>query len=149
AVTGPTTATAQLTLDPGAAATGPRTVTVATGVQQATLAVGFTVQAPTAILSSVLPNGGQQGQQNLPVAITGQFTHFAQGTAMASFGAGITVASLTVNSAISATAALNIDPAATVGARNVTLTTGTEAATLANGFTIGAGTPVLTQVNPN
>ena len=44
--------------------------------------------------------------------LTGQSTHWVQGTTVASFGAGITVASLTVNSATSATAVLNIDPAA-------------------------------------
>jgi hypothetical protein len=38
------------------------------------------------------------------------------GSTTANFGAGITVASLTVNSATAATAVLNIDPAATTGA---------------------------------
>src|SRR5207253_7946126 len=66
----------------------------------------------------------QQGQQNLNVNLTGQFTHFVQGTTTASFGAGITVATLTVNSATTATAVLNIDPAAATGSRNVTMTTG-------------------------
>src|SRR4029077_11878482 len=51
--------------------------------------------------------------------------------------------------ATSATAVLNIDPAATVGSRNVTLTTNSEVATLASGFTVNAGTAVITQVNPN
>ena len=58
------------------------------------------------------------------MSLTGQFTHWVQGTSTASFGAGITVATLTVNSATSATAVLNIDPAAAAGARNVTVTTG-------------------------
>ena len=85
----------------------------------------FTViLSPPAILS-VNPNTGQQGQQNLSAAIAGQFTHFVQGTTTANFGAGIALASpLTVNSATTATAVLNIDPAAATGARNVTLTTG-------------------------
>jgi hypothetical protein len=74
------------------------------------------------MLISASPNTGQQGQQNLSVAITGQHTHFLQGTTTASFGAGITVAALTVSSATSATALLDIDPAAAVGGRNVTLT---------------------------
>src|SRR5207253_1339932 len=100
-------------------------------------------------LTQINPNTGQQGQQNLSVAITGQFTHFVQGTTTASFGAGITVASLTVSSATGATAVLNIDPAAATGTRNVTLTTNAEVAALANGFGVTAGTPAITQVNPN
>jgi hypothetical protein len=60
------------------------------------------------------------------------------GSTTANFGAGITVASLTVNSATAATAVLNIDPAATTGARTVTLTTGSEIDTLTNGFTVTA-----------
>src|SRR5439155_21106412 len=68
----------------------------------------------------------------------------------ANFGAGITLASpLTINSATSATAVLNIDPVATTGSRNVTLTTSTEVATLLNGFTVTASPPALLSVNPN
>ncbi len=87
-------------------------------------------------LLQVNPNTGQQGQQSLMVTLTGQFTSFVQGTTMASFGAGVTVVTLTANSATSATAVLNIDPAAAVGVRNVTLTTGTEVVTLTNGFSV-------------
>src|SRR5207247_2545918 len=101
-------------------------------------------------LPSVNPSSGQQGQQSLSVAITGQFTHFVQSTTTANFGAGVTLASpLTVNSPTSATAVLNIDATAVVGARTVTLTTNTEVATLANGFSVGLAPPVLTQVIPN
>src|SRR5271165_5602700 len=49
-----------------------------------------TVFIGTAV-AQVVPNNGQQGQQGLSVAVTGQFTHFVQGTTTASFGAGITV----------------------------------------------------------
>ena len=93
------------------------------------------------VLLSVSPNSGQQGQLNLPVTIAGQFTNWVQGTTTAGFGTGITVASLTVNSPSIATAELNIDPAAPAGARTVTMTTGSEVETLANGFTVTAGTP--------
>ena len=141
-VTSPTGAIAQLTIEPGAAA-GPRTVNVQTGIQEASLVGGFSVQAlPQPVLISLTPNTGQQGQQNLSVNLTGQFTHFVQGTTTASFGAGITVASLTVNSATTATAVLNIDPAAATATRNITLTTGAEVVTLSNGFTVTAGVPL-------
>lgn len=145
-VTSPTTATAQLTVAV-AAATGIRSVTVATGVQSATADLFSIVSSST--LLSINPSTGTQGQSAITVTITGQFTSFVQGTSTVSFGAGITVASLTVNSPTSATAVLNIDPAAATGARNVTVTTGGEVVTLNNGFAVTAGSPVITQVCPN
>src|SRR5207244_5680726 len=137
-----TAATAVLNIDP-AAGIGTRNVTLVTGAEVVTLNNGFTVTAGTPVLQTVNPNTGQQGQQNLSVNLTAQFTHFVQGTTTASFGAGITVASLTVNSATTATAVLNIDPAAGTGARNVTLTTGAERSTVSSGLTVTRGTPVL------
>jgi RHS repeat-associated protein len=110
--------------------------------------VTITVSPPSAILSST-PSAVQQGQQSVSVSLIGQNTHWVQGATTANFGAGITATSLTVNSATSATAVLNIDPTAVVGARTVTMMTGTEVATLGNGFSVAAGTPVLTMVNPN
>lgn len=147
-VTSSTSALAVLNIDP-TASTGPRNVVVTTGAEVATLNNGFTVTAGTPALVSANPASGRQGQQNLSVALTGQFTNWVQGTTTASFGQGITVTSLTVNSATSATAVLNIDPAAATGARTVALTTGSEVDTLANGFTVGIGTPMLLSVNPN
>ena len=143
-----TTAMAVLNIDP-AATVGPRNVTLTTGTEAVTLANGFAVTNSTPVLTTVNPNAGQQGQQNLSVTLTGQFTHWLQGTMTVTFGAGITVASVTVNSATTATAVLNIDPAAAIGVRNVTLTTGTEVVTLANSFAVTNGTPLLTTVNPN
>ena len=87
-------------------------------------------------LIAVNPNTGQQGQTGLSVNLTGQFTTWAQGTTTVSFGAGITVKAFTVNSANTATALIDIDPAAAVAARNVTVTTGAEVVTLSNGFTV-------------
>ena len=97
-----------------------------------------TVTVPVVVpaLLSVTANSGQQGRQNISVAITGQFTHFSQGTTTANFGTGITVTSLTVNSATSATAVLNVTADAALGATNVTMTSGLEVATLTNGFTV-------------
>ena len=147
-VNSPTSATAVLNIDP-ATTTGPRAVTLTTGTEVATLTNGFAVTTGAPALLSASPSSGQQGQQNLSVTITGQFTHFSQGTTAASFGGGITVVSLTVSSPTSATALLNIDPAAATGARTITLTTGTEIDTLTNGFTVTAGTPITLSINPN
>src|SRR6202158_1025985 len=143
-----TTATAVVNID-AAAAAGARNVSVTTGAEVVTLTNGFTVTNGTAVLTTVNPNTGQQGQTNESVNLTGQFTHWVQGTSTASFGAGITVASLTVNTATTATAVVNIDAAAAAGARNVSVTTGAEVVTLTNGFTVTNGTAVLTTVNPN
>jgi 6-phosphogluconolactonase (cycloisomerase 2 family) len=145
-----TTATAILNIDP-AATLGVRDVALTTGSEIVTLSGGFTVTAaaPIPVLTNLSPNSGQQGQLGVSVAITGQFTHLAQGSTTASFGAGITIVSLTVNSPTSVTTLINIDPIASVGARPVTLTTNAEVVTLNNGFTVTPGTPRLTQVNPN
>ncbi|MGH9747651.1 MAG: Ig-like domain-containing protein [Candidatus Acidiferrales bacterium] len=140
------------TINPTGLATG-----VATGTTSISATLGnvvgstnLTVTASTTpSLTQVSPNTGGQGVQNLSVAITGQATHFAQGSTVASFGAGITVASLTINSATSATAVINIDQAAALGARTVTLTTGNEIAPLMNGFTVTALTLQSIAVTPN
>ena len=147
-VISPTRATAVLNITP-TAALGARTVSVFTSGETATITNGFTVTAGIPVITTVSPNSGKQGQQGLSVAITGAFTHFVQGTTTASFGTGINVVTLTVNSPTTATAVLNIDPAAATGARNVTLTTGSENAALLGGFTVNPGTPVLAQINPN
>jgi hypothetical protein len=143
-----TTATAQLIVSSSAAG-GSRNVTVRTGPESASRTNGFTVTNGTPVLATVSPNTGAQGVSNLSVALTGQFTHWVQGTTTASFGSGITVNSLTVSSATSATAVVSISATATAGASSVTVTTGTEIVTLASGFTITNGTPVLTTVSPN
>jgi RHS repeat-associated protein len=143
-----TSLTIQLAIDP-TAAVGTRNVKVTTGTEVVTLNDGFTVQAGTPALLTVSPKTGQQGQQNLSVNLTGQSTHFAQGTTTASFGTGIIVASLTVNSPTTATAVLSIDAAATAGSRDVILTTNAEVVTLNNGFTVQAGTPALLTLDPN
>ncbi len=143
AVNSPTSATAVLNVSAGAS-TGARTVSVTTGSEVDTLANGFTVAPGTPALLSVNPGGGQAGQQNLSVLLTGQFTNWVQGTTTANFGTGITVASLTVSSSTSATAVVNIDLAAVAGARTVTLTTGSEIETLPNGFTVKASVNLVT-----
>src|SRR5207245_3655674 len=74
------------------------------------------------LLLSVNPNSGQQGQQNLPVTIVGQNTHFSPLSTQVNFGPGIAVASLSVSSDVNAKAILNIDPTAAIGARDVILT---------------------------
>ncbi|MGO9270321.1 MAG: WD40 repeat domain-containing protein, partial [Terriglobia bacterium] len=90
------------------------------------------------VIVSIAPVTGSQGQTLANVIITGQYTHFVQGTTTCTFGPGITVNSLTVNSPTSATANITIASSATPGSQTVTLTTGSEVASLLNGFFITA-----------
>jgi RHS repeat-associated protein len=156
-VTSPTRATAVLNIG-SAAALGARTVRVKTGAKEVILANGFNVTAaPPAAIASVSPNTGQPGQSKT-VIIKGQNTHFAQGTTKASFGAGIAVGGgpegglgvVTVTSPTSASAQLQINASATTGARTVMVKTGTEQASLTNGFTVAmVAPPTISSFTPN
>ena len=146
-VTSPTTLTAQLSVTPDATA-GAWNVSAVTGGEVAVLANAFTLAGTSATITTVLPNQGQQGQ-TLDVAVTGQATSFVQGQTTANFGPGITSNSVTVTNATTATVNITITPTAFTGPRNVTLTTGTEIATLGNGFAVTAGPAAITQLVPN
>jgi RHS repeat-associated protein len=138
-VASPTSATAVVSVDP--AASGSRIIAVVTQGETALSGNSLGITTGTPELTLLTPGSAQPGTQNLSVAITGFKTSFAQGTSVANFGAGITVASLTVNSATSATAVVNIDPAATLGPRSVSVTTGTQTATFTNGFLVAPPPP--------
>jgi hypothetical protein len=147
-VTGATTATAQIAISSTAAA-GAVTVTVATGAQVASLAGGFTI-IPPAQITGLSPNSANAAL-SLPVVITGQYTNFVQGTTVASFGPSISVGGaaqgqagpVTVASATTATAQITIDPAAATGPVTVTVTTGTQQASLGGGFTVNPAVAVV------
>ena len=62
-------------------------------------------------------------------------------------GPGITVTSVNVSCPTCLTAQVTIAANAPVGPHNLTVTTGTEVATLLNGFTVQAGTPLITALN--
>ena len=103
---------------------------------------------------TITPSSGAPGQ-NLTISISGNATHFTQGSTVAGFGAGIavgggpsgTAGTVTVSSTTAATAQIAIDTSATPGARDVVVTTGSETTVLANGFSVqdvptaNAGTP--------
>jgi len=74
------------------------------------------------------------------------FAELALGTSAVSFGAGITVGTVTVTDVTHLTAQISIDAAAALGGRTVTVTTGAEVVSLANGFTVG-GNPAV-RLNP-
>ena len=133
---------------PTSTATGAYNVSLTTGGEVATILGGFTVGTGSPQISAVSPPTGSQGLTNLSINLTGLFTHWVQGTSIATFGSGITVNSLTVNSSNSAVANITISQTATIGSYNPTITTGGEVATLTGGFSVTAGVPALTTVAP-
>jgi hypothetical protein len=120
-VTSPSAITITGSVDP-LAFVGTRNITVTTGSQVQVLSNAFSVSAGPAAIALLNPNSGNQGQ-TLSIAITGSNTHFAQNTTTASFGQGISVNSLMVNSPISAIASITIAANATPQLNLVTLTT--------------------------
>ena len=145
-VTSPTSATVNLAIGPSAAL-GNRDITATTIGEVATLANAFSVTAGTPSVSLVSPSTGRQAEI-LNVSVTGQLTHFVNGTTVASFGAGITVNSVTVSSATQAVVNITIAPGAALGSRTVVMTTGAEAAQQVGGFTVTPGQPTLFSVSP-
>ncbi len=119
------------------AATGSRTVTVTTGSEIPTVA--FTVNpVGAATISSITPSSGTQGATITSVAIVGANTHFG-GTTTVSFGSNISVGSVSVTDATHLTCNnVVIDASAATGSRTVTVTTGSEAPTVA--FTVNLST---------
>jgi RHS repeat-associated protein len=112
-------------------------------------AVGSVTVPAGALITSITPNLGQPGQTLSPVAIIGQGTHFTNGTTVANFGAGITVNSTTVTDSTHATVSITIASSAAIGSRTVTMTTGTEMASLPSGFTVSSTAgPSITSFNP-
>jgi hypothetical protein len=98
----------------------------------------------------VAPASGYQ-EQSLEVVVTGVNTHFAAGQTLASFGAGVTVTGVTVQSATQATVNVTVQLAATPGVRTVTMTTGLESASssVTGLFTVVAKeTPVISWATP-
>jgi large repetitive protein len=91
------------------------------------------------------PASAHQGSSET-IVITGTSTHFGATTTV-SFGANITLGTLTVNGPTSASVPITIDNVAATGSRNVTITTGAEV--VKPTFTVIAGVPAVTLINPN
>ena len=140
--------TAQILI--GANATiGSHDLTITTGGEIVRLVNSFTVTASTPVITQVNPNTGQQGQQNLPVTITGQFTHFSTGSVVTFTGSGVTAGVPTAATLTSLTMPVTMSANAPLGAQGIQVVTSAETVSLANVFTVTAGTPAITLVNPN
>ena len=127
--------------------TGAYNVTLTTGGEVATILGGFTVTNGAPVITNVNSPTGTQGT-TANISLTGQFTNWVNGTSVASFGSGITVNSTTVTNATSAVANITISPTATLGSRNVTVTTGVQVASITGGFTVLAGVPTILTSSP-
>jgi hypothetical protein len=146
-VTDATDAVATITISP-TATLGSRTVTVTTGAETASITGGFTVLAGIPALVSTSPGTAQAGS-TANIVVTGAFSTFQQGFSTVSFGPGVTVNFVTVSSITQLTANISVASNASVGSRTVSVTTNSQTLTLNNGFTVTAGTPVVTQISPN
>jgi hypothetical protein len=73
-------------------------------------------------------------RQTAAVTIVGQNTDFSSGVTHVNAGAGITIGNLSVSNGTTLTVQFAVAPGATRGPRSITVTTGTEEATLPNGF---------------
>ena len=143
-VTSSTAASVNVTISP-TAAVGVYTLGMTTGAQL--VQASFTVNASSATVASIAPSSEPQGFGAVALVVTGSGTHFASGTTTASITGGITVNSVVVSSLVSATVNVSVPSSATVGAQTVTLTTGGEVVT--GTFTVTAGAPQLTLLNPS
>lgn len=87
-------------------------------------------------LTRVYPATGARSATNLKVQLFGVMTSWVQGVTTASFGANITVNSVTVLAGNVAVADITIDAGAATGLRGVTVTTGGEVVTKADSFNV-------------
>jgi sugar lactone lactonase YvrE len=94
---------------------------------------GYPAPVVAPVITSVSPNSGNQGQTLNNVIITG--SNFTDATEV-SFGDGITVTGFTVDSATQITASITIATDASLGARDVSVTTPAGTGTLTAGFTV-------------
>jgi hypothetical protein len=165
-VTSPTSATVALSITTSAPS-GFRTVTMTTLGEVASQLYGFTVGPSVATLTEAIPNQAEQSVQNLNVHVVGQYSNFSN-LSTVTFGAGITVNSVSFTDATDLTANISIDPLSYTGVRTVTVTTPqVPCATLAgtvnacppgatsgseiisnNAFTIIQGPAIISQIAP-
>jgi|GEM_PF-1870868 len=116
------------------AAEGFRDVTVSTslGAGEVETAIGvgaFNLMGPpvNASIIGISPSQGAQGQ-TLDVTISGANTHFVNGGSVAALGSGVTTNSSTVLSQTTLVANITVQDDATIGFRDVLVTTGSEIA---------------------
>jgi hypothetical protein len=145
--TNSTTVVASITIST-TATIGSYTPTVTTGPEGASKTGGFSVLAGVPALTTVNPSMGQAGT-TANVIINGVFTTFQAAFSQVSFGSGITVNFISSVTTTQLTANITIASNATVGNRTVSVDTNGQNVSLNNAFAVTAGTPEITQINPN
>jgi hypothetical protein len=91
----------------------------------------FTITEPApaiAVVSAATPGKAPAGSAGLVVTVTGANTHFVSGTSSVTFGAGVTVRSVVVDSATQLRVTVDVAADASLGYRDVSVTTGDETA---------------------
>jgi hypothetical protein len=83
------------------------------------------------------------------MGIAGTYTNWQQGATTVSFGPGVTVDSLRVNSPTSLTVAITAAADAPLGPRTITVTTGSEVVTLAGFEVVDSNTTSIESLNPS
>ena len=104
--------------------------------------VACTTYTGSATLNS---SSAHQGSSET-IVITGTNTNFGPPTTV-NFGADITAGTISVNGPTGVSVPIMIDNVAATGQRNVTITTGSQVVTAP--FTVLAGVPTVTLINPN
>ena len=92
------------------------------------LPIGTWQVTPPPSLTGVTPYGGMQGAV-FGIQITGSGTHFTNSSVVSVAGSGVSVSGVSAASNTQLSANVTIDPAAAVGARTLTVTTGSEVVT--------------------
>jgi hypothetical protein len=122
----------------GLAVLGARNVTVTSPGGNGTLVAGFTVVLQAPIVSSTSPDSAEQSIGNVAINVTISGNYFSGATSV-SFGSGITVISYTVNNSTHITASIKAAWNATVGYRNVVVTTASGPGVGDNVFSVAQG----------
>src|ERR1019366_2079408 len=104
---------------------GVKGIQVVTGTETVSANV-FTVTAGTPVITQVNPNIAQQGQQNLLVTISGNFTHFTAASVVTFSGTGVTVGVPTAATATSLTVPISVAANAPLGAQGIQVVSGAE-----------------------
>jgi len=113
---------------------------------EASVTVPVTLQVSAPGLPTVTSVSSDSGEQGATLEVTIGGTNLTGATAV-SFGDGITVDSFSVVSAAEITASISIDTTATLGLRDVSVTTSAGTGTLTDGFTVVAVGAVTVSVD--
>jgi hypothetical protein len=83
-----------------------------------------------------ISSGSASPGTTVTVTVVGQSTNFANGLTQVSAGAGVAVSNIAIANGTTLTAQFTVAAGANLGPRSITVTTGTEEATLPNGFQV-------------